>query len=195
MTESKLESASLLVLGLEGLRPGDKLPISTRAVKDAGSIELAANRQRLAVALTSAVLYSIVVELVVKHIWEIEHGGQTAKPTHDVNGLFAELDPETQRKVEEVYDDCCRQYKDAVQAGQQQHGPEVVDVDLANLEEALRWNADAVKNLKYDMRPSGRTVPNGMLWGTETMWVPGRPFPSFAIRLAIWARNEFTMPS
>ena len=52
-----------------------------------------------------------------------------------------------------------------------------------------------MKNLKYDMRPRGQTVPNGMLWDTETMWVPGRPFPSFAIRLAIWARNEFTMPS
>ena len=85
--KSKLDSASLLILGMEGLRPGGAVPVSTAAVRDAGSVNAAAERQVLGAALTSAVLYAVVVELVVKHIWEQEHG-KTAAYRHDVHGLF-----------------------------------------------------------------------------------------------------------
>ena len=70
---SKLDSASLLILGMESLRPGDMMPVSKAAVEAADTLRDAVDRQRYGTALTCAVLYPIVVELVVKHIWEQEH--------------------------------------------------------------------------------------------------------------------------
>ena len=66
---SKLDSANLLILGMEGLRPGRLVPVSQAAVEDAGTKKDAFERQKYAVAHTCIVLYAIVVELVVKHIW------------------------------------------------------------------------------------------------------------------------------
>ena len=70
---SKLDSANLLFLGMEGLRPDGLVPVSHAAIKDAGSVSAALDQQKIGAALTSAVLYAVVVELVVKHIWEQEH--------------------------------------------------------------------------------------------------------------------------
>ena len=189
---SKLDSASLLILGMEGLQIGDLVPVSHAAIRDAGSVDAALDRQRIGVALTSAALYAVVVELVVKHIWEQEHG-RTAEYIHDVHRLFQELSSQTQHDVEALYDNCCVKYKAAVQAGKQQHGPGAVAVDMANLEEALQWNRNAVKNLKYDLMPRGRSVPTGLFWDSKRVWVVPSAFPNFAIELARWAaRHTFT---
>ena len=93
------------------------------------------DQQRLGAALTCAVLYAIVVELVVKHIWEQKHA-QIARYRHDVYRLFQDLEPKTQRDVLALYDKCCRAYKKAIQTGKQQHGSETVAVDMANLSRA-----------------------------------------------------------
>ena len=85
--------------------------------------------------------------------------------------LFQELKPETRRDVVALYDKCCIAYKTAIQAGKQQHGPKAVAAEMANLEEALQWNADAVKNLKYELTPRGRSVPTGIFWSSERVWV------------------------
>ena len=132
------------------------MPVSQAAVEDAGAVSDAVDQQRLGVALTCAVLYAIVVELVVKHIWEQKHA-QIAGHRHDVYRLFQQLEPKTRRDVLALYDKCCRAYKKAIQTGKQQHGSETVAVDMANLEEALQWNEHAVKDLKYEMTPSGRS--------------------------------------
>ena len=191
---SKLDSASLLVLGMEGLRPGGLLPVSQAAVRDAGSCEAAVERQRIAAALTNAVLYAIVVELVLKHIWEQEHG-ETAEHTHDVRRLFRTLSSRTRRDVEALYNTCCGKYRAAVDAGQREHGPGAVAVDMANLDEALQWNQHAVKNLKYEMTPHGRSVPTGLFWSSDTVWVLPTQLPNFAIELTRWAtRGTFKKP-
>ena len=182
---SKLGTASTLILGMEGLRPGRAVPVSGAALRDAGSDNVAVDRQRIGVALTSAVLYAVVVELVVKHLWE-QDSGKTAPYTHELHGLFKKLSKQTQDDVETLYNNCCVQYKAAVQAGQQQHSPGTVAVDMANLEEALQWNQSAVKDLKYDLTPHGRNVPTGMFWNSETLWVVST-FPNFAIELTRWA--------
>ena len=187
--KSKLDSASLLILGMEGLRPVGAVPVSPAAVRDAGSVNAAAERQVLGAALTSAVLYAVVVELVMKHIWEQEHR-KTAAYHHDVHGLFQALRPQTQRDIEALYNDCCVKYEAAVQAGQQQHGPGAVAVDMASLEEALQWNKGAVKDLKYEMTPRGRSVPTGLIWSAETLWVVPSTFPNFAIELTRWATGR-----
>ena len=192
---SKLDSASLLILGMEGLRPGKLMPVSKAAVDAANTLPDAVDRQRFATALTCAVLYSIVVELVVKHIWEQEHA-RTAKFTHNVHRLFGELQSGTRRDMEALYDECCRAYKHAIDIGQQQHGAKVVAVDLANLEEALLWNEEAMKDLKYEMTPRGQSVPTGLLWSSSRVWVVPGDFPNFAIELTRWAAGRtFTNPS
>ena len=149
----------------------------------------ALDRQRLGTALTSAVLYPIVVELVVKHLWEREHG-TTAPRSHDVHRLFEQLRPDTRRAVGALYAACCQAYTDMIAAGQKKHGAEAVAVNLASLQEALRWNEEAVKNLKYEMAPSGRSVPTGMFWSSDRIWVVPGTFPNFAIELTRWAARR-----
>ena len=75
---SKLDSASLLILGMESLKPGNLIPVSRAAIDAANTNNDALDQQRLGMALTCEVLYPIVVELVLKHIWEQEQG-KTAK--------------------------------------------------------------------------------------------------------------------
>lgn len=208
MTKTKLEAASLLVLGIEGLPPFllppvlaqsteedlppvEMLPVSPRALAEAGTPEAAKDRQRLGVALTRVVLYVIVVELVVKHLWEEEKAAD-AEYTHNVRKLFEDLKLETQRQIRTIYDECCRGYDAAVQAGQQQHGPEAVAVDMANLEEALEWNEKAIKGFKYDLIPRGRSVPARVMWDSETMWILTPEFKNFAIEVADWASHRGT---
>ena len=187
----KLDSANLLILGMEGLRPGRVVPVSQAAVEDAGAVSDADDQQRLGAALTCAVLYAIVVELVVKHIWEQKHA-QIARYRHDVYRLFQDLEPKTQRDVLALYDKCCRAYKKAIQTGKQQHGSETVAVDMANFEEALQWNEHAMNDLKYDMILSGPSVPAGIFWNSNGsgFWVLPSTFPNFAIELTRWAARH-----
>ena len=191
----KLDSARQLILGMEGLLPDRVVPVSLAAAADASTVNDALDRQRFGAALTRSVLYVIVVELVVKHLWEQERG-KTAPFHHDVHCLFQELKPETRRDVVALYDKCCIAYKTAIQAGKQQHGPKAVAAEMANLEEALQWNADAVKNLKYELTPRGRSVPTGIFWSSERVWVVPSTFPNFAIELTRWvARHHSTRAS
>ena len=192
---SKLDSASLLILGMEGLRPDGLMPVSKAAVDAASTLNEAVDRQRYGTALSCAVLYPIVVELVLKDIWEQEQG-KNAKYNHNVHSLFVQLRPETRRDVEALYDQCCRAYKTAIDIGQQQHGAEVVAVDMANLEEALRWNEEAVRDLKYEMTPPGQSVPTGIFWNSKHVWIVPGTFRNFAIELTRWAAGRsFTNPS
>ena len=192
---SKLDSAGLLILGMEGLRPGNLIPVSKAAVDAASTPNDAVDRQRYGTALTGVVLYAIVVELVLKHIWEQEQG-KTAKFNHNVHRLYVQLTPETRRDVEALYDQCCRAYKSAIDTGQKQHGADAVAVDMANLEEALRWNEEAMKNLKYEMTPHGQSVPTGIFWSSDHVWVVPGNFPNFAIELTRWATGrKFKNPS
>ena len=56
---SKLDSANLLILGMEGLRPGRLVPVSQAAVEDAGTKKDAFERQKYAVTHTCIVLYGV----------------------------------------------------------------------------------------------------------------------------------------
>ena len=186
---SKLDSANLLIIGMEALRPSGLVPLSKAAIGDAGSVDSALHRHRIGAALTSAVLYAIVVELVVKHMWEQEHG-KTAAYRHNVHRLFQALSAQTRCHVVALYKECCDNYKAAVQAGKQQLGRGAVQVNMADLDEALQWNEGAVKDLKYEMTPSGRSVPAGLFWDSGHIWVVPSNFPNFAIQLARWAGSQ-----
>lgn len=189
MSHSKLESASLLILGMESLQQGGLMSISQEAIKDAGTTEAAADRQRSGLALTNAALYPIVVELVLKYIWEKEHG-KTAYHSHDACRIFSALNPNTQHGIETLYDKCCARYRAAIELGKKQKGPGKVEVEMAGIEEALKWNQDAVRNFKYELRPRGRSVPIGVFWNKATIWVVPHGFPNFAIDLTRWAARR-----
>ncbi|MXY33004.1 MAG: hypothetical protein F4Y60_02735 [Boseongicola sp. SB0664_bin_43] len=189
---SKLDSASLLILGMESLRPGGMMQISSAAIEDADTLRDASDQQRIGTALTCAVLYAIVVELVVKYLWEQENG-QTAAYNHNVQNLFEQLSEDIRHDVESLYERCCQAYKNAIDIGQQHLGAEVVAVEMASLAEALQWNEEAVKNLKYELTPRNKSVPTGIFWSSESVWVVPSTFPNFAIELTRWAaRRTFT---
>ena len=188
---SKLYSASQLILGMESLIPSQLIPLSKAAFEAASTPTDALDQQRYGMAHTCLVLYTIVIELVLKHIWEHEQG-ETAKHNHDVYSLFVQLRPKTQRAVKILYNDCCRKYKSAIEdIRRQQPGAAVMAVDMANLENALRWNKEAVKNLKYDMKLRGESVPTGLIWSSKRRWVVPGTFPNFAIELTRWADRNF----
>lgn len=88
-----------------------------------------------------------------------------------------------------LYDQCCQEYKRAIDTGKQQHGAKVVAVEMANFEDALRWNEKAVKNLKYEMIPNGESVPTGIIWNSKHLRVVPGFFPNFAIELTRWATD------
>lgn len=175
---------------MESLSADGLMPVSEQAVRDAGTVNDAVDRQRYGTALSCVVLYAIVVELVLKHVWEQEHG-KTAKHSHDVHALFTQLRTATQLEVSVLYDECCRSYEGAVESGRQQHGADSVPVDIASLEESLRWNEAAIKDLKYEMTPRGQSVPAGIFWSSSRVWVLPGTFPNFAIKLTRWAAGRF----
>lgn len=195
MNQSKLEAARMLILAMESLKSFGCMPLSRAAIDDADSVGDAVDRQRIGAAFGSTVLYTVVVELIIKHIWEQEHG-RVAPYTHDIFGLFRELKSHTRREIEKLYDTCVREYKAAVNAGRRELGHETVAVDVANLEEALQWNEGAVKNLKYEMTLRGSTVPTGLMWNAETIWVLPGAVPNFAIELTRSAgRSTWSQPA
>ena len=98
---------------MEGLLYGSVVPVSLAAIEDAGTVEDARNRQRYGAALMRVIPYAIVVELVVKHIWE-QQQGKPAKQLHIVHRLFKELRLDTQCRIESLYNECCVAYKNAI---------------------------------------------------------------------------------
>ena len=175
-----------MILGIEALRANQLMPISREAVSRAKDVATAKDRQMIGNALSAVILYSIVVELVIKHIWEVEHK-RSAEHTHNVLGLFKDLDSATQGEITRIYDECCPAYEEAVRVGVQQLGDASIQVEIANINEALEWNESAMKNFKYDLTPQGKSVPNGLFWSSDTIWkVPDR-FPNFAVKLTRWA--------
>ena len=186
LSRSKLDSAEKLILGMESLSADGLVPVSKVAADAAGSLREAVDQQKLAMTLSATVLYAIVIELVLKHIWEQEKG-QTARYNHNVLRLFMQLKPATRREMEATYDRCCEAYRDAIEKGRHQLGAEVFAVELADIEDALRWNETAMRDFKYELTPKGKSVPTGMVWSTETLWMVPRNFPNFAVDLTRWA--------
>ncbi len=192
----KLYSATLLIRGMEGLSLGGAVLVPQKAIEDDGMAK-AKNLQIRDNALTRVVLYAIVVELVVKHVWEQEFG-TTAEHTHNVHKLFKQLRPETRSEIEALYDECRlahknyfrRAYQDVTQAGILKDGSVAEAFDVASLEEALRWNEEAMRDLKYTMKPDGPSVPAGVGWHGDSFVVPPGRLPNFAVELTGWAGRQ-----
>ena len=99
-------------------------------------------------------------------------------------------EPKTQRDVLALYDKCCARVQEGHTNRQTAARSETVAVDMANLKEALQWNKLAMRDLKYEMTPSGRSVPTGIFWNSKRLWVLPSNFPNFAIELTRWAARH-----
>ena len=188
--EGKLGSARLLLAGISSL-DAPVYPVSAAQVSQPGGTQAAIDPQRLGRGLTRVVLSAVVVELVVKHAWEVARS-KTAPHTHNIICLCNELPSDVQRLIRSLYDACLPRYSEAIQVLRSK--VPAVDVPLASFDEALKWNRCAMRDLKYEMAPSGKAVPYGVFWGSGTIWVPSHdvPLPNYAVELFHWAANFYS---
>ena len=152
--------------------------------------EEAESNSRLDFGVTSIFLYALIVELTIKGLWSSENCGAEPEHTHHIVKIFSKLKHDTQTQIETIYESSCKYYTRLVLKGRRQLGEERIQVEMASLSEALQWNADAIVHLKYDMIPSGKTVPAGTIWDRDTVWfLPADGIPNFGLQLVEWAKG------
>ncbi len=153
--------------------------------------EEAENGSRLDFGVTSIFLYALIVELTIKGLWSYENGGAEAKYTHHIKKIVRELETDTRAQIEAIYEGNRKHYTRIVSAGKHQLGEDGMQVEMASIEEALKWNADAMVHLKYDLMPRGKTVPAGAMWDGDTIWFGSEAdMPNFGLQLVDWAKEE-----
>ena len=140
--------------------------------------------------MISIVLYALIVELTIKGLWSYENGRAEPEHTHHIANIFNRLQRGTQTQIKRIYESACERYALVQSEGRQQLGKERFQVEMASLEEALQWNANAMIHLKYDLTPRGKTVPAGAMWDGETIWIlPQDKMPNFGLQLVEWAHG------
>ena len=110
-------------------------------------------------AIAHVVLYSIAVELAIKHLWEVAHGKE-CKRTHDITKLFEELPPPVRKKIEQLHKSAEARYADILRQIEQH--PEFPEWQggrrVATLYETLESNKDMIRDFKYEGRLEGNTM-------------------------------------
>ena len=154
------------------------------------SVQEAKDRSRFDFGVSCVFLHAVIVELTIKGLLWHETGTEPDY-THDIKGLFGDLKSATQAQIEALYEKCRLPYARASIHANQQWGEEGVHVEVASLQEALQWNERAIRDLKYDLLPHGKSVPTGAMWSANVLWV-GSPetMPSFGVKLAEWADGQ-----
>ena len=141
--------------------------------------------------VTSIFLYALIVELTIKGLWSYENDGAEAEYTHHIKKIFRELETGTRAQIEAIYERNRNHYTGIVSEGKRQLGEDGIQVEMASIEEALKWNAKAMVHLKYDLMPRGKTVPAGAMWDGETIWFGSEAdMPNFGLQLVDWAAEE-----
>ena len=154
------------------------------------SMEDAKDKSGLDYAMTGIFLYAMIVELTIKGLWSYENNGVEPERTHHIVNIFGDLRPETKTRIKALYESICKDYVEAISKGKQQLGKEGIQVEMASLDEAFEWNANAMVHLKYDLIPHGKTVPTVAMWDSKTIWTfPGDTIPNFGSQLLSWAEN------
>ena len=177
-TACQLGRSLRALLGIAVRRPGE-------------SREEAEDRSRLDFGMTSIVLYALIVELTIKGLWSYENGRAEPEHTHHIANIFNKLQRVTQTQIKKIYESACEPYALVLSEGKQQLGKERFKVEMASLEEALQWNANAMIHFKYDLTPRGKTVPAGAMWDGETIWIlPKDKVPNFGLQLVESAEAE-----
>ena len=149
---------------------------------DAGASarESAIADHQLMCAHVAHLLNSIVFEISVKILWEIDNGSEP-RHTHNVGKLFKGLSDDTKRYLTNLYEDTRTQMDQYPRDG----GSGVLGdlVSFQSLDEALVANEDTIKNFKYNGAVRGKSTLMGRLvWNLDidTRWIlPPVPIPRF----------------
>lgn len=183
MAKSFLDSAQLLERTTDHILAGSR---EEAEVKVADT--------RFGRKMTAHFLYSIVFELCIKIIWEIEHN-ITPKLTHDILSLYEELSDDSKRKITELYYLQVRNIEAIISVAnsgiKNRRGDTVnLSVKLQSLEDALMSNQDTIKNFKYDGRLGGKSsVFCSVLWTEKLIYTLPKPelivFPDLLLKYAI----------
>ena len=120
-------------------------------------------------------LYSMIIEISIKVIWEIEHG-KTPAYNHDILIRYNELSQESQQKISDMYDLQVANIKDLISRcnGSIDKGGRIVNITLdhQSLEDALEANEQTVKNFKYDGRFNGKSSALcSIMWTDNRIYV------------------------
>ncbi len=163
------------------------------------SVESVKGSARSVVVLLSA----IVVELVVKHVWERCHGRE-AERTHDLLVFFLGrkgcpdvdiLDQDVRIGIGETYDECCEKYADVLKLDQtsgRRRPTRRAQPSMMTLGKFLTWNGRIVVRFKYDLSTGDALAPIGVLW--ERRDGGNLSLPNVAVELTRWAR-DYTLAS
>ena len=179
MAKGFLESAQLLERSLDHVVAGSQ---EEAEAKKADSI--------YGKKMTAHFLYSVIFELCIKIIWEIEHN-TTPKPNHDILSRYRELSKKTRQKIAEIYDIQVRNTKGIISEIEANNDDfESQSIKLQSLEEALTSNQKTIINFKYDGKFGGKSSAFcSIMWSdNETLLVPTPKlivFPDFLLKYAI----------
>ena len=137
--------------------------------------QAAIDRQILSRGITCHLLYTIVFEIVVKVIWELDN--QKECPfIHNLVKLYSELSPDSQQEIVALYDFAAKALAES--GGTRDDGTRVQIgrlVRLQSLDEALEANEDTMKNFKYDLQFKGKSsIFGAVIWIEGLRWVPPR---------------------
>ena len=143
--------------------------------------------------MTAHFLYSVVFELCVKVIWEIEHN-KPPKPNHDIFSRYTELSKKTKQTISDIYDTQVTNIKHIISQsnGQVDNKGDIVNlnINLQSLEDALKSNQETIINFKYDGKLGGKSsVLCSVMWDANEVLILPRPeiivFPKFLLEYAI----------
>lgn len=101
-------------------------------------------------------LYSIVIEISIKVIWEIERQ-QPPVHSHDILARYNELSPKSRHAIMDMYNEQISRTKKTLSKYIDNGKTMDTILDFKSLEETLQSNEEIIKNFKYDARHSGKS--------------------------------------
>ena len=171
---SKCEVARVFAAQIEKLQPENNPIITLNG--DQNQVELASG-------YASIILYTFVVELVIKGIWEKRYNKQ-AKYTHNISHMFKELSKGHKTSIINIYENCCATYLERLK----------LEATMMPFEESLEWNQKAIKGFKYDLcfdrldhPPIGLFIQRECPQEQQYMIIFSEGNHNFAIELSKWA--------
>ena len=150
--------------------------------------------QRLSRGMIAHLDYAIVLELVIKVIWELDNK-RPCEHTHNIYKLYGELSEKSKRQIETIYDNNAVIL--ANQEGKDKQGNTIRLGDLVSLQtlqEGLQANEETMKDYKYDGRLRGKSSALGsVIWdeNIDLLWVlPALQFKRVPEALCEYAKNR-----
>lgn len=122
--------------------------------------------------MTAHFLYSIVFELCIKIIWEIEHG-KPPKLNHDIFSLYEELSLKSKQDISKMYDTQLTNINHIISLSK---GKLSVILPVQTLQDALKVNAEIMRDFKYDGKLTGKSSALGsIVWTSDRIYTLPKP--------------------